>query len=80
MYVARIEPLSDAPLTFLGARRLLAALGNVTRIYVARFTVAEHPDTESTTWRTILAFGKRAEGLAQNPLVKGQAVEAPVKI
>jgi Single-strand binding protein family len=44
-------------------------------VRVARFTVAEHTDTESTTWRTVLAFGKRAESLEAEPLEKGQAVE-----
>jgi len=44
-------------------------------VRVARFTVAEHADTESTTWRTVLAFGKRAEGLEAEPLEKGQTVE-----
>jgi len=44
-------------------------------VRIARFTVAEHADTESTTWRTVLAFGKRAAGLEAEPLEKGQAVE-----
>lgn len=44
-------------------------------VRVARFTVAEHTDIESTTWRTILAFGRRADGLDQQPLERGQAVE-----
>jgi hypothetical protein len=42
---------------------------------VAQFKIAEHPDTEATTWHTILAFSQRAEQLERKPLQKGQAVE-----
>jgi single-stranded DNA-binding protein len=40
---------------------------------MAKFPVAEHHPDGSTTWHTIVAFGKNAEGLRES-LTKGQMV------
>ncbi len=42
---------------------------------VASFPLGVHPDGETTTWHSIVAFGERAKRLQEKPLNKGQEVE-----
>ncbi len=42
---------------------------------VASFPLGTHPDSETTEWHPIMAFGERAKRLQEHPLAKGQLVE-----
>lgn len=42
---------------------------------VASFPLGTHPDSETTEWHPIVAFGERAKRLQEKPLAKGQLVE-----
>jgi hypothetical protein len=44
-------------------------------VRIGRFKLAEHDESGSTAWHTVIAFGTRADQLEREPLGKGDSVE-----